>query len=252
MSSEGVDTFSTALNPALTEATGKRFVLRYLQNLTAVEVARHHAAGLSVGVIWETTGKRALNGAASGTVDAQQALAAANKLGVPSGVPIILAECDTNITPNQIPTVAAYYKAAQAVLGAHRAWGYGGIVPARACLSLGVVGGWMQTYGWSGTPTVWDPRASIRQYLNAQRIGTTTVDLDLMVTAVPLWDPAPATPTGGQTDMPLTSADVAAIWRQPIHTAKGDVPIIQWIADMKTELDAVNAELSAIKAKLGA
>jgi Domain of unknown function (DUF1906) len=105
------------------KAAGFAAVLRYLplspgtlQNdnvgrLTAEEVAAYHAAGLGIGIVWETTQYRPIMGAAGGSVDGFQARTAANGLGFPPDHPIFGA-VDFAPTPGQLPLVTAYLQTA--------------------------------------------------------------------------------------------------------------------------------------------
>jgi hypothetical protein len=105
------------------KAAGFAAVLRYLPlppgtlqsdnvgRLTAEEVAAYHAAGLGIGIVWETTQYRPIMGAAGGSVDGFQARAAANALGFPPKHPIFGA-VDFPPTPGQLPLVTAYLQTA--------------------------------------------------------------------------------------------------------------------------------------------
>jgi len=105
------------------KAAGFSAVLRYLPipagtlvndsvgRLTAEEVAAYHAAGLGVGLVWETLQYRPLRGAPAGLVDGPAARAAANALGFPPNHTIFGA-VDFPPTPEQMPVVAAYLGAA--------------------------------------------------------------------------------------------------------------------------------------------
>lgn len=124
---KALDHSSTLRDPVGFAREAKRLgfgaVLRYLPipagtlNRDAVgrlnkgEVAAYHAAGLGIGVVWETTQMRPLDGSAAGLVDGPAARAAANALGFPSNHAIFGA-VDFDPAPSQWPTIAGYLGAA--------------------------------------------------------------------------------------------------------------------------------------------
>jgi hypothetical protein len=98
------------------KAAGQDFVIRYLANpgnpkvITAAELRAYHEAGLGVGLVWETTQFRPLQGPVAGKVDGSVARQQASFLGVPPDVPIFGA-VDFAPKPDQLPTIAAYLEA---------------------------------------------------------------------------------------------------------------------------------------------
>lgn len=92
------------------KAAGLTFVMRYLKNLSSAEVEALHGAGLSVGLIFETTGDRALGGADAGAEDGAEALRQARALGAPSSV-AIYATVDGDVAEEQLDAVGAYFVA---------------------------------------------------------------------------------------------------------------------------------------------
>jgi hypothetical protein len=127
MNFRALDHSSHLVDPAgfakAAKAAGFDAVLRYLPlppgalqhdnvgRLTAEEVLAYHAAGLGIGIVWETTQYRPIMGAAGGSVDGFQARTAANALGFPPDHPIF-GSVDFPPTPGQLPLVAAYLQTA--------------------------------------------------------------------------------------------------------------------------------------------
>ncbi len=103
-------------------------VLRYLKNLTGEEVGALHDAGLKVGLIYETTAKRALLGAAAGIEDGVLALQQAQALGAPPNAAIYATVDDDAGTgsegPSQLSAIGAYGVA------------FGGCLPGKARFGL--------------------------------------------------------------------------------------------------------------------
>lgn len=129
MSFKALDHSSTPPDPAgfarAAKAAGFDAVMRYLPllpgtltgdrvgRLTLDELAACHAAGLGVGIIYErdtASYHRPLGGAAAGQEDGLAARAAATALGFAPGFPIFGA-ADFDPTPDQYPTVRAYFEA---------------------------------------------------------------------------------------------------------------------------------------------
>lgn len=127
-------------------ADGYVGVLRYIgagsrtKLLSKPELRDLHAAGLSVGVVFEGAADRAKDGRAAGVEDAKAACVAADALGIPKQVPIFFA-VDFDASPDQI---AAYFDGVVSYVP-NRAGIYGGF----AVMGLPVPWRW-QTAAWSG------------------------------------------------------------------------------------------------------
>lgn len=221
----GVD-FSTARpSPASLARAGYKFALGYLKPLVGGQpnvmelrpgdVTGYPAAGLMLGAVWETTNNRALSGAPGGTVDAAQARARAAAIGYPTSA-VIFAAVDFAVTAAQLPTVHAYLDAFCDNVG-HPAGSYGSylLVEARAARRPGE---WLwQTAAWSrdsqGNPLLSE---HAHLYQRAAPSGHWPVipgtDEDVLCHPLPLLG---ADPTGD--DMPLTPADLDAIWSYNIN-----------------------------------
>lgn len=89
-------------SPAAMRAAGIVGVMRYLsgghnlKDLTAAEAKALHDAGLTIGLVWETSAHRMDGGAAAGAADAKAANAQADALGFPDDRPIYFAN-DQNV-----------------------------------------------------------------------------------------------------------------------------------------------------------
>jgi hypothetical protein len=144
-----VDYAWTHPNPAAIRAAGYVAVLRYLspdasKNLTGAERDAVWAAGLAVGLVWESSATRALSGAPGGAADARAANDQADALGVPATVPIYYAD-DTQSTADQ---VRPYYQGAGSV-GRRPVGGYGDIDVVDPLLAEGIITVGWQTAAWS-------------------------------------------------------------------------------------------------------
>jgi len=182
---------------AAMKAAGISFAVRYLstdpsKNLSPSERDALHAAGISIVLVWETSGTEALGGYNQGMSDGAAARAQANGLGFPAGLPIYYA-VDFPQTPGQTSTVLDYLHGVADAEGSKARVGvYGGLESVRTALDAGFGWGW-QTYAWSGG--VWDARAVLRQSLNDQELGGVSVDLDEAMTALyGQWAPSGAGP----------------------------------------------------------
>jgi hypothetical protein len=180
MTVKGCDyAFATVPVPALT-AAGVRFACRYLstdpaKNLTASERDALHAAGISIVLVWETTGTSPKSGHAAGLAEAKTARAQATVLGFPANLPIYYA-VDFDPTTAQLAEVLDYLHGAADAEGAKDRVGvYGSYDVAEAAANAGYAYLW-QTYAWSSGQ--WASAAVIRQTLNGARIGGADVDLD--------------------------------------------------------------------------
>lgn len=190
---EGCD-YVSGPEPTLLRAAGKRFVCRYLstpgnpKNLTRQEALDLHAVGISIVLVFETAGERALAGHAAGVEDAKSAQMQKLALRAPASVPVYFA-VDFDAQPGQLEAVVAYMRGAASVLGRNRTGVYGGYETVRACAR---VCRWRwQTYAWSFGR--WSPAAQLHQYANAARIGGASLDLDRAVTRrYGQWPPATA------------------------------------------------------------
>jgi len=180
-------------DPTAIAAVGYRAVLRYLSNdpskdLSIAEAAALHAAGLGIGLVWETTATRATEGMQAGLDDMTAATAQAQALGYPPGLVIWLA-VDTDV---EWSAVAPYFIGASSLKGPYVLRPYGGIkIVEGFAAALGGGGAW-QTEAWSGSSV--SPNAALYQ-----RVTPTlppipgaqgTYDEDAILQPIALWGPA--------------------------------------------------------------
>lgn len=190
---EGVDGVSVPGGAEL-RASGKHFVGRYLstpgnaKNLRKAEVADLHAHGLGIALIFETTGKSFEGGRAAGVADAKLALDGLRALGAPSSVAVYFA-VDANPHGHEA-SIVSYIEGASSVLGHGRTGVYGGLGAVDSCFKAAACRFFFQTYGWSGSPTVWHRARHLGQYRNGVSLAGHQVDLDRQVKAAAgLWLP---------------------------------------------------------------
>jgi hypothetical protein len=120
------------------------------KNLTAQNVRDYIAAGLSVGLVWESTADRALAGAAAGAQDGAAADAQANALGYPADSPIFFA-VDQSVSLSQINGPIRAYAVAFDAAMKRPAGVYGSFLVVQTLVTPGVRPiryGW-QTAAWS-------------------------------------------------------------------------------------------------------
>ncbi len=178
----GID-YEGGLSAAALKKANVRFVCRYvspfaIKNLSPGEAAGLSAAGIGVVVVWESSAAEAENGFAAGVADARGAQAEAAACGMPDGRPIYMAvDEDTVVGPH----ITAYFQGVTSVLGHARVGAYGGFDVIRGLFDAKLITWGWQTYAWSAGR--WDPRAQLRQYLNAQNIDGVDVDFDYATVA---------------------------------------------------------------------
>ena len=205
-------------SPAQIVAAGYTGVLRYLsfdasKNLSPAERDGLLAAGLAIGLVWETTATRAGQGYGAGQQDVQAAEAQANALGYPAGCPIFYAvDYDAAVS-----AVLPYF---QGVVGlAHHPVGVYG----SANIIEGVPVPWKwQTLAWSykrvssqahiyqnGGPTL--PGCGYDAVLKPIPLWTATSGLGGLASGVVTIPGAPTFPTA-PTAPPIQEDDMAFKW----------------------------------------
>jgi hypothetical protein len=100
--------------PSAIAAAGYAAVWRYLsndpsKNLTLAERDALLAAGLGIGLVWETTAQRSLSGAPGGVSDGRIAAGQAKALGMPKGAPLLVAIGDFAATGGELGVIHDYY-----------------------------------------------------------------------------------------------------------------------------------------------
>lgn len=130
-------------------------VVRYLgpgnhgRDVTAGEVRALHAAGLGVGLVWETTTTAALAGFRAGMGDVDAANRDADAIGAPDWLPIFLA-VDTDVTPAQVrgPVADTFHGALQRSDRPVRPYGEADVLDI-LCGELGLMPCGWQCAAWS-------------------------------------------------------------------------------------------------------
>lgn len=182
----GVDYFAAASPSSLRDlkSHSAEFVIRYLatpgnvKNITRSEVASVKGAALDLVSVWEVNGDEPFSGENQGITDARLAVAEAEANGMPAGTPIYFAldRDPSALTKTEWAAVEGYYKGVASVVGVKRTGAYGGYDLIKRLFDKKLITYGYQTYAWSRG--LWDTRAQLRQYLNAQVIGPLSVDFD--------------------------------------------------------------------------
>jgi hypothetical protein len=231
--------------PIAFKLAGYDVVLRYLshttdKNLTHPEAKALRHAGLSVGLVWETTADRALAGDPAGDQDRIDAEAMAATLGYPKTCVIFYA-VDTDVSPDAVDE----YFANVAKGATHPVGVYGSLRVCEGMRAAGHVTYLWQTEAWSGTDV--SKHAHIYQRVKATKDLPKGCDEDVLLKPLPLWaphsgqpvDPSPepiddkAKPMGA---MPRLAARVVLreLRNRKAPVAKADRPLL---TDLQTAAD---------------
>lgn len=184
---EGVDYSSTAgadwatLAQSLA-ANGKHFAWRYAVNdkapsgrgITAAEYQALTAAGIEVGVYWESSEGWMTDGYAAGVVAAVNAQNNITAAGMPTATPVYFA-CDFDAAPEDQPAIDDCLRGAASVLGPERVGIYGGYWVVKRCHENGTAAWFCQTSAWSGGMLY--PAVHLYQYAYNQYFAGTNCDL---------------------------------------------------------------------------
>jgi len=185
---EGVDYSWGRPDPPCMFQAGIRFAVRYLgdddtgENLTIAERDKLHAAGIKIGLVWQTGKAFMIEGTEDeGVVDANIAKTQARVLGQPTNLPIFFA---LDVNPNTLTAVQwakcqNYLEGVHSIIGKARTGVYGGWAAMDRLVPTYAAWGW-QTYAWSTFDGVlrWSPKAHLQQYRNGQQVCNGLVDLD--------------------------------------------------------------------------
>lgn len=173
--SRGYDTSTSRPDPLCMWGSGYRFVCRYVWTgevpgspgskiITKAEADKLKSIGFRVVSNFESWVGRPRDGYAAGQADARTAHANTLLAGGPTDA-VIYFSVDFDATSAELSgPVAAYFRGAISVLGAHRVGVYGGIRTVRYLADQGLAKWLWQTYAWSAGQ--WDPRCHIRQVRN--------------------------------------------------------------------------------------
>lgn len=189
----GLDFSYARPTPAQIKSVGYAFAMRYLswefatpqsvgKNITKPEMDSYHAAGLSVGFVWESLADRALGGAANGAADGAEAGRQLDALGVPRSIPVFWAlDVDDRGYWNPMPTLKAYGDAFARACG-HFSFPYG------SNRVIDYFGGGWQTQAWSDDfGRAVSQHAFLYQRSGGSRIPDT--DENVLMNAYALWAP---------------------------------------------------------------
>jgi Domain of unknown function (DUF1906) len=196
MSTLLVDYSWTHPSPAGIRAAGYSGVVRYLspdptKNLTPAERDALFAFGLSITLVWESTGSRAGKGQAAGAVDAHEAEKQASTLGYPGGCPLFYADDSGQLSA---AAVTPYFD------GVESATTYP--VGVYGCLSVieGISVPWKwQTSAWSGVDKNGNGLVSAQAHLYQRQRPTVArplggTDENIVLHPFPMWTATPAPP----------------------------------------------------------
>ena len=152
----GIDYSWARPGGAAIKAAGFDFVARYVpypgdtgKGLDVAELADLRANGLGVGLVFESTANRALEGFTVGIADALTCLHAVKALGFPDSRPIYFA-VDFDAQPGQYSVIDAYLQGAASVMGFSRIGVYGSYNVVKHCADYGTARWFWQAKAWSG------------------------------------------------------------------------------------------------------
>jgi LysM repeat protein len=146
---------------------------------------------VAVGVVWETTAQRALDGHAAGASDAAIALAQAHACGMPPGRPVYVA-VDFDTTEADQVRVDDYFRGWNTVIPAAQTGVYGGYWTVSRTMGAGLAHFGWQTSAWSGGQ--WYAGALLQQRGGNILIGGVDCDRNTASGDVGLWHPVGSTP----------------------------------------------------------
>lgn len=178
----GLDYATGSVNVGCLKNFGAKFVCRYLappgrvydwKRLSSQEAERIVTAGLKLVLVFESSARRPLGGAAAGRADAVWARDAVIRLGLPPDAPVYFA-VDFDARESEQGLINAYFRAIADVIGLKRVGIYAGYHVVRRTLNAGLARYAWQTYAWSGGQ--WDRRAQLQQYSNGHRVCGISVD----------------------------------------------------------------------------
>lgn len=181
--SEGVDFSAGRPGAAALVAAGKTFVMRYIpypgagtKGLTIDEVAEYHAAGLGIGLVFESLGGRPRGGYINGVEDANLAIIGAASVGFPDDRPLYFAVDYDVVSGPDLGAIRAYFQGIGSVLPFIRIGDYGEADVVDFCHDNGLAAWGWQTYAWSGgRVSSW---AHLLQYSNGEILNGAEVDYD--------------------------------------------------------------------------
>lgn len=258
---EGLDYSFTRPDLAEVVEAGYRFVVRYLctypacagKVLTADELADIRGHGLDLAVVWEYDTHDALEGFPAGWRHGSMALSQARSLGLPDTMAIYFA-VDFDATPEQLVTVADYFRGIASVVPIGRVGVYGGIRTIRTLHAAGVVTWLWQTYAWSNGQ-VYGP-THVYQYSNGHMIAGAICDLNTArVPSFGQWETGEAMTFNDDDRARLIASDnrireILLKGSEVYDDVPGEGPAQRpWLV---AELLAIHADVAAVREQLNA
>jgi hypothetical protein len=170
---------------------GHKFVMRYLwfpgqrhAYLTAEEARDLRAAGIAIGLIFESIANRAVQGWDAGVADANIAAAQLADVGAPADQ-VIYFTIDFDASEGQQPAIDDYFRGAASVVGIDRVGCYAGYWPLSRLLDSGLVRYGWQTLAWSGDNR--EARAALFQNGDQATVGGVECDINELSGPAGLW-----------------------------------------------------------------
>ena len=182
MATELIDYSWARPNLQQVKAAWRAGVIRYLtgsgKSLTTGEIQQIRAAGLTLTLVYETTGRTVQGGFNAGVNDARAALNAEHALGLPES--LVYFAVDYDLQAGEFGLLDAYLDGAASVIGKPHTGVYGGYKVVDRAINRGYAA-W-QTYAWSGGRV----REGIRlyQYSNGESLGGSNGDVDFNRTSL--------------------------------------------------------------------
>jgi hypothetical protein len=205
---------------------GYRFVMRYVshdpgKDLDGPELKEWHKRGIGVGLVYESTAGRALQGESAGITDAEYADHRCKELGLP-GLPVYFA-VDFDATDAQKPKILNYINGAAKALGKDRVGVYGSFYVVRYLAGKKACKWFWQTYAWSGGNV--HSATHVYQYHNGAKIGSLSCDLNK----------ARSGPIGvAYLGKPVPKADPrVARWKKRLSDVRRVAKLVGWIPGLK-------------------
>ena len=168
-------------------SAGFQFVMRYVdypgangKGISKTELDSLRANGLAVGLVYESTEARALDGFAAGAADALPVRDELNALGWPDDRPVYFA-VDFDAQPAQYPLIASYFAgvASVSVMNSISRIGiYGGYDVLEWAHDNAIAGYFWQSLAWAHGKGVY-PNASIHQFQNGEKLDGKSVDYNV-------------------------------------------------------------------------
>ena len=177
---KGIDYSWARPGGAAIKAAGFDFVMRYVpypgdggKGLTVEEIADLRANGLSIGLVFESTAGRALDGYEAGIADAQQVTRSILALDFPQNLPIFFA-VDFDAQSSDMPGIKYYLDGVAYVLGYGRVGVYSSYRVIGHCYDISKATWYWQTYAWSDG--LQHPKRHLLQYSNGETLNGGAVD----------------------------------------------------------------------------